>query len=999
MDKRSPEDIQSSSSTANADALGSPSRQGSRKASVHGRGVTDEAVTTRSGKADDTGSRISLASSARPRHRASRTGAKSQSKRQHTKKAAAPVPMNHSGSGAPTSTAGLSGSGAASSPSTATVTQMAMEDRTARTGVSGEAPQEDVVAHSASSPKSGGVLGAVDSTGVTSVDAGTTQATSFQRCTQPEGVITTGTVSSVPSSPVGARNLVVSSGGSGSSVAPPEGSRNSLPLSPTGSGRALPGTAGFPMADVSAPKQLQRRPTATFTSSSQIGQFGARQEVNVPPNLESSKRKLIEQRLPCKSNASSMAVRKAHQMYIHQPNQAVNKSRRLFLVLLGVSFLLLIIAASIAYLVMPRQWVNGKTTDQRFCTSGGCVEHADIIGLSDISKGVHKSSPCENFGHFMCSVWERRHKDDIVRKRFTQSVVLDAVMDLILSLEKFSGQRHALAISERPARMIDACLTDRPSDDENALDQLLHFLLNTSFGFPDEDVDVGNYSRPLHALAELAYNWALPLWFFVDLVIPRNSTAAHMTISLSHSSLGDLYNSLHEALMVYEDVYLWYVDTLTAAVYRGTVGASFQQFTRGSELLQAYVFANLSRLVRAKYHNPILLTVKSLPSFVVNTSVEHWLEALRPLNPAISEQAVVYIRDREMLAVMNSLFQAYSARDIYLHTNWWLVQILGTLASNDIFDGFRKDPERGHHLQKIFCSVQVTLNYNVILASEQRALQEPSIRENIAAALNKVHSVAVSKVSSVLGAPIALLLEQMRPFLWPPERYASEHGLLRLYGNATIDSVEQNFIQLWLSRAAGYQQSWASLDERSADASLFRMDTSLVASHHIVLKTVSLSLALLKAPFYYPDATSAIVYGGVGFIYATELVNVLNSLSLLLDGRNNIVPSETGFSQAYLSAPYNCSGMTPVDIFPRYIGLELAYATYRQFRSDAEDMPLWNAKEYSPEQVFFATVCYVMCDMDKGADACTENMKHFPEFANAFSCPPRLAKDPCQILH
>ncbi|KAH7959022.1 hypothetical protein HPB49_007356 [Dermacentor silvarum] len=773
MDERSPEDIQSSSATA--DALRSPSRQSSRKASVYGRSATDEAVTTRSWKADATGSRISLAPSERPRHGASRTGVKSRTKKQPIKKSA-PAPTNPTGSGAPTSTAGLSGSGVVSSPSTATVTQKAIEDRTARTGVSGEAPQEDVAAHSASSPMSGGVRGAVDSTGVASVDASRTQATSIRHSTQPEGVVTTGTESSGPSSPAGACDRVVSSGGSGASVASPGGRRISLPLSPTAKGHPLrrlsffssPGTAGSSMADVSAPKQLHRRPTATFTSSSHSGQFGVRQEVNVPPNPESFKRKLSEQRLPCKPNVASMAVGKAQQMYIHRPDQAVDKSRRLFLVLLGVSFVVLIIVASIAYLVMPRQRVNGKTTNQSFCFSGGCVEHADIIGLSDVSKGAHESSPCENFGHFVCSIWEARHKENIVHKRFTQSVVLDAVMDLIVSLEKFSGQRHALAISQRPARMMDACLTDRPSDDEMALNQLLDFMRNTSFGFPDEDVDVSNYSRPLHALTELAYNWALPLWFFADLVMPRNSTAAHIIISLSHSSLGDLYNSLHEALMVYEDVYL---------------------------------------------------------------------------------------------------------------------------------------------------------------------------------------------------------------------------------------CAEQNFIQLWLSRAASYQQSWASVDERSSDASLFRMDTSLVASHHIVLKTVSLSLALLKAPFYYPDATSAIIYGGVGFIYATELVKVLNSLSLLLDGRNSIVPSENGFSQAYVSAPYSCSGMADNDIFPRYIGLELAYATYRQFRSDDEDMPLWNAKEYSPEQVFFATVCYLMCDMERGADACTLQMKRFREFATAFSCPPGFAKEPCEILH
>nr|XP_050028793.2 uncharacterized protein LOC126524537 [Dermacentor andersoni] len=1007
MDERSTEDNQSSIATTEPDPSASPSRQGGRKASVRGRSVADEAIATRSRKADAIDSSISLASSVEPSSRVSRAGAKARPKKQPTKKAVAPGPTYHSCLRTPSLTAGLSDSRVAPPSSATTVVQEATEYRTARAGISDAAPQEGVAAHSASPPNLGGVLAAVGSAAAVSVDPATAQATSSRRSSKLEGFATTGSVMRGLSSPDGACDPVVCSVDSGESVTSPGGSSNSSPLSPTSSAGAprklslcpSPAPVGSSMADVSALLRLHRKPTATSTPGSQSGQSSVRLEVILTPSPPSPERKQREQRLPCKSSEGATAMEKLRQLSSHRPDRAVNKSRRLSSILPGVSLLAVAIVALIAYLVMTRHRMDRKTTDQHFCITGGCVDHADIIGLSDDSKGAHKSSPCEDFGHFVCSVWETRHTKNDVNKRIARSVVMDAVMDQIVSLAKFSSQRHALAISQRPADMMDACLTDRPSDDEKALMQLLDFMHNTSFGFPDESIDVSNYSRPLRALTELAYNWALPLWFYVDLVIPRNSTAAHMTISLSHSSLGDLYNSLHEALVTYQEVYLWYVDTLAAAVYRGTIRESFQQFTRGSKLLQTYVFANLSRLSRAKYHYPILLTVKSLPSFVVNTSVEHWLEALSPLNPPISEQAGVYITDREMLVVMNALFQAYSARDIYLHINWWFVQILGALASNDIFEGFKRDPERGVRLQHIICSVQVAFNYNVILASEQRALQEPSTRANIGAALNNVHSVAVSKVSSAMGARLALLLEEMRPSLWPSERHASEERLLRLYGNATTDSTEQNFVQLWLSRAASYQQSWASLDELSSDASLFRVDSSGVASHHVVLKTVALSLAALRAPFYYPDATSAIVYGGVGFIYATELVNVLNSLSLLLDGRDSIAPSEAGFSQSYLSAPYSCSGMAIQDIFPHYVALELAYATYRQFRSDAEDMPLWNAKEYSPEQVFFATVCYLMCDVDNGADACSAQMRHFPEFATAFSCPPCLVGESCDILH
>ncbi|KAH7959276.1 hypothetical protein HPB49_009905 [Dermacentor silvarum] len=225
-----------------------------------------------------------------------------------------------------------------------------------------------------------------------------------------------------------------------------------------------------------------------------------------------------------------------------------------------------------------------------------------------------------------------------------------------------------------------------------------------------------------------------------------------------------------------------------------------------------------------------------------------------------------------------------------------------------------------------------------------------------------------------MGARLAWLLENMKPVFWLTGSYASEEHLLRLYGtedkNATTG--EDTFVDRWLSRAASYQQSSTYLEERSADASVFRTDSYIVTFQHVVSQAISLSIALLKVPFYYPNASSAIFHGGLGFIYATELVRVLNSLSVLLDRGETIKPSSSaGFSRAYMA-------------------LELAYATYHQFRNNVEDVSLWNAQGYNPEQVFFATICYTMCDLRDGPHACTQHMMHFPEFATAFSCPSLL---------
>ncbi|KAH7960443.1 hypothetical protein HPB49_019614 [Dermacentor silvarum] len=697
------------------------------------------------------------------------------------------------------------------------------------------------------------------------------------------------------------------------------------------------------------------------------------------------------------------AITKLREMSMQQPQHEATTSR---VAAPGVLFpvkvlAVLVPAVLIAFLTISRLRSKPIVRTERFCTSRGCIEHAVTIGLSELAKRPNKSVPCEDFGQFICSVWEARHRQRYGRRHLTKSVVTDAIMDHIISLEKFSGQQHALTISERPARMMDACLRRRPSDDTDVLKQLLYFMRNTGFGFPADSVALGDYSLPLKALTELAYRWALPLWFYVDLVLPHNGTVAKRIVSLSHSALGDIYDAFNDALMEYQDIYPLYAAILTETIYNGSVDESFQAFTRECKSMQKHVFSNLSRVARRRLHHPILVKIKSLPSFVVNTTVDHWLRALRPLwsvSPSISGKDGMYFTDREMLVAINTLFNAYTARDIYLHVHWWFVQFLGAVASNQLFDSLKRDAEHGLSLQKILCSVHVTSNYNFILASEQGARLGSWKRAEVGTHLNKVHAVAVSKVSSAVSVQLANLLEHMQPVIWPREPYASEDGLVRLFGNATSGDEDASFIELWLARAASYQRSRASLDELTADATVFRLDSVAAVSHNVVANAVSLSLAVLKAPFYYPEATSAIVYGGLGFIYAAELVRLLNSFSLLLNNRDTIVPSET-FSQSYVWLSLACLGMSTQELFPFYMALELAYSTYRKHRSDVEDVRIANAKGFSPDQVFFATACYLMCDMGNGAKLCDVFMKSFPEFGTAFSCPPIYRYSSCDILH
>ncbi|KAH6932296.1 hypothetical protein HPB50_004481 [Hyalomma asiaticum] len=611
MDRRSSEG-KLKQATTEPDATPSQSRQGARKALIRGRDVADEAFNTRPRKASAAGSSTSVASSAASSTSGSRASDKRRSKEQLVKEASTPATTPLSG---PSSLPVTAGPGISSS--TTTVVHQA--------AVSSVPPQEeDVQAHSASAASHAGALalppGAVSSASISSVDTADPQATSLR--SRPDHDSAGSVDTARPGRPGRASAPGIGRGPSVASRSPTIGGDANRDLSLCSSSQ-LPGS---PLAEVSALLRLNTGVASAAASDSPSGQSSVRLQVVLTPSTTGLQRKQRKQHVPYRYNEDFIGMQRLYAQSTRRTEDDANKSERLFLLLPVVSLLVLVFLASIAYLMMNRQQMDEKTTDERFCTSAGCVDHADIIGLSE---DRHQSSPCDEFGRFICSVWERRHQEKVERKHVTRSVMTDAVMDHLVSLEKFSGQQHKLEISQRPARMMNACLLKRPSDDRKALNQLLDFMHRTGFGFPEDEIDKSNYSRPLNMLVDLSYNWALPLWFFVDIVVPRNSTASHMVVTLRHSSLGDFYNTLQEAIEIYEEVYSFYVHTLIEVIYGDTVGPSFKRFIKESKQLQKHVFGNLSWLSRS-YHNPILLTVKRLPHFVVKTSgrtLARWPEA------------------------------------------------------------------------------------------------------------------------------------------------------------------------------------------------------------------------------------------------------------------------------------------------------------------------------------------------------------------------------------
>ncbi|KAK8777791.1 hypothetical protein V5799_020866 [Amblyomma americanum] len=171
------------------------------------------------------------------------------------------------------------------------------------------------------------------------------------------------------------------------------------------------------------------------------------------------------------------------------------------------------------------------------------------------------------------------------------------------------------------------------------------------------------------------------------------------------------------------------------------------------------------------------------------------------------------------------------------------------------------------------------------------------------------------------------------------------------------------------------------------------MDTNRLAQYNAGLGVISMSVGLLAPPFYYSTGTSAMLYGGLGFMYAEELVYALNSmLCLLKDGKGFLNEADSRLALQSTPCPLWCPYANgSARLFPVLEAVDIAYSAYARFWNEASDLPIKGLKTYSADQLFFITACHTGCYVDRvGVPSnypCTVALEKFAPFLRAFACP------------
>ncbi|KAL1476605.1 hypothetical protein MTO96_036392 [Rhipicephalus appendiculatus] len=537
------------------------------------------------------------------------------------------------------------------------------------------------------------------------------------------------------------------------------------------------------------------------------------------------------------------------------------------------------VATTLVAIFLMRRRSDTTTDEIEVCSTLDCVDHARILGLGRTQATDH----CDNFGQFVCSGWTLKNR------RLTLTIPTELTLDWMQALVRTSLRvdSSSSSVLDRPLNMLHRCVDDAGNEDL-AMEEFVNFVDGRTFAWPTEewsDAEVIPTSRALMALVELAAVWALPLWFRVDFY-PSFLVRPESVVAITASMFPRLYVQVQEEIMQYEDVYPLYArGFIDVILSRRPAARAFEEFIKASATMQSHVLGNLSSAIEARFA-PMVFTFEVLGKTVNNLSAEDWQLALRNVSPTLlTNDAIVFTSNERILAAMNIIFGAYSARDIWFHIAWWFVQAVGIVVSETVSAVLSIHP-LGQFFRNAMCLVHVDGPYGALIAAGQRTIVAPAEQLKIRQLVEHVREVAVEKIrfSTMLGAStrsaIADLISKTKTIIWPERGFDSLGAMERIYGPSR--NRTSTFFGEWLRS----REQWQRARNHAANtdiSSVFLADLKYIALYNAATNTISLSPAVLGPPLFYAHGTSAMLYGGLGYVYAAEVVRAVNVLSYLLN--------------------------------------------------------------------------------------------------------------------
>ncbi|KAH7946176.1 hypothetical protein HPB49_021078 [Dermacentor silvarum] len=610
----------------------------------------------------------------------------------------------------------------------------------------------------------------------------------------------------------------------------------------------------------------------------------------------------------------------------------------------------------------------GRTQPPTTCRSQGCLYHAYRLA----SAYNKTADPCVDFYAYVCGRWQAFHEG-------ARNQAEDAAM--ALAVDVISSLARPLASNRVVRNLVSTCVANQLGVSADAFIDIAKLL-----GLPMSTEDKFS-GHPMDLLVRLCLRWNLGLVFDLRVISDSRNPFLLLTRHRKHV-VPEVRNAASR--------YAW-----------RHVQKHINAFASADMQLLRAVQEDLFSAVTFEREEQTLLRVANLT--MATTSVQEWvtfLNAHSSSEQTFNESSLIVLENVGVVKGLDGVLTKYKREDVVASVCWVFVEeylwLLTDLRSNDSQattkenSNMESDSRLLQRHRPAACLAYVDTFLGLLSGanhikdtfpeSSQRQLNE--ILQSIDKELIVLANASIW-IDAKTKERVAAKVREVQRDVWPEVTVLSIEALLALHSKMRT-SKHDNYL-------AVFNKSRSLLgSERYSDVFFGNLKSTPLGDTGYIyhVNRVLMSVAVIRAPFFYPYTPSSVNYGGLTSVYATQLLRLLDKTGVTFNSNDSgalwLNESNMEYMQRADCQLADVQRGDHVPLLPFLPALEVAYAAFSRqpdldIAIDAEDLgPTSGAK------LFFMSYCHALCGKERygGAEKCNFPLRNFPPFAATFDCSP-----------
>ncbi|KAK8785180.1 hypothetical protein V5799_008452 [Amblyomma americanum] len=678
------------------------------------------------------------------------------------------------------------------------------------------------------------------------------------------------------------------------------------------------------------------------------------------------------------------------------PENAFRSARRLFcreeLILAMALAVTLFLVLAVVLIVIQS---DSRRRSKILCTTEDCRLHAFLLNDA-LNRSI---DACEDFRAHVCSKWSPP-KGRTQLRDFDTSTMHDMVYSWLFGIRTTLQDGSALfPVGLKALAMFESCMSNL-SEYGSTLHEFRTFLERRDIPWPEASP---TDSDALRVLVTLAYNWQVALWFSLRAVMKHGK----WNILLTAAPRLPFYLHYHRSVKIAGSYAAYWTQYYRAFI--GDVKADSEQRAIEAQRLEGEILEALNAALEASPKDASVFPIGEVEVYTQSIETSRWLRALQhatALRPELTEQDEMVVNNKHFLLTIGELLGNYTNAQILEFLAWQFVQHYAPVADSRLLLTRYGDQQKVDLLRPAFCGLHIEVAYKVLLLTlyfSSRVTQTD--RRLVDGAFERLLSTTISLVNSTewldteSKAVVSAKIGSVYMRLWPPAHFLTNENLEHLYepfpGNAS------SFGFYWLESIQSMRATNRTPEyEAVLDLPLNYAQPYL--EYDYVENSVDVAIGAVARPLFYGKGTKGMLYGGLGFSVAVELVKAIDREGLHWRPGGELTtsifsaPSQAAFEEKEQCAKTTTGGASH-SLFPEIPALQVAYSAFLGATNEVGSTPPIS-EELTEAKVFFITLCYMTCSLARVKNAfaanCNQVVRNSLAFANVFECPPGSKMNP-----